>query len=139
MSFRVRPELKHRMDQAAAESGRSVSQEVETRLEKSLIGLPEAFGGRVAYGLALLFAATFRHTAEQHARIDGNEWSLDECLRDGDAFEAGLAAAIRSLWLQHPQGADFVEFLREMLDREVCLRAGGFPAAAEPAADKAAA
>src|SRR4051794_16631558 len=35
MSFRVRPELKRRMDAAAAESGRSVAQEIELRLERS--------------------------------------------------------------------------------------------------------
>lgn len=35
MSFRVRPELKNLMDAAAAESGRSVTQEIEIRLEQS--------------------------------------------------------------------------------------------------------
>jgi hypothetical protein len=35
MSFRVRPELKYMMDQAAAKSGRSVTQEIELRLEQS--------------------------------------------------------------------------------------------------------
>jgi hypothetical protein len=33
MSFRVRPELKEMMDQAAGKSGRSVAQEIEMRLE----------------------------------------------------------------------------------------------------------
>src|SRR3954447_5336639 len=37
MSFRVRPELKNRMDAAAAESGRSVAQEIELRLEQSFL------------------------------------------------------------------------------------------------------
>jgi hypothetical protein len=35
MSFRVRPELKEMMDQAAEESGRSVAQEIELWLENS--------------------------------------------------------------------------------------------------------
>ena len=35
MSFRVRPELKLMMDEAASKSGRSVTQEIEMRLEQS--------------------------------------------------------------------------------------------------------
>jgi hypothetical protein len=35
MSFRVTPELKAKMDAAAEESGRSVTQEIEFRLEQS--------------------------------------------------------------------------------------------------------
>lgn len=35
MSFRVRPEMKNMMDNAAGANGRSVSQEVEMRLENS--------------------------------------------------------------------------------------------------------
>ncbi len=35
MSFRVRPELKSMMDTAASISGRSVTQEIEMRLEQS--------------------------------------------------------------------------------------------------------
>jgi len=35
MSFRVPPELKARMDEAAAASGRSVAQEIEMRLDRS--------------------------------------------------------------------------------------------------------
>jgi hypothetical protein len=60
MSFRVRPELKEKMDRWAEASGRSVAQEVELRLEQSSTneatveqGLDFSFGRRLAALLRL--------------------------------------------------------------------------------------
>jgi hypothetical protein len=46
MSFRVTPAFKAKLDQAAAESGKSLAQEVEQRLERSFVDA-EIWGGHL--------------------------------------------------------------------------------------------
>lgn len=57
LGLRVTAEVKERLERAARESGRSISQEVEMRLERSFAAdehLYERFGGRDVYFLASL-------------------------------------------------------------------------------------
>jgi hypothetical protein len=79
MSFRVPPELKEMMDQAAAKSGRSVAQEIEMRLERTFQNenlrdqvLELAFGridGDLTYVLGkILQIATSQANALAHAQ-----------------------------------------------------------------------
>ncbi len=57
MSFRVTPELKTKMDEAAERSGRSVTQEIEHRLERDF----DPVFPRELRDEALLLGATYRH------------------------------------------------------------------------------
>src|SRR4051812_26657331 len=58
MSFRVRPELKNAMDKAADESGRSVAQEIEIRLETTFRDQDRLFEGLAAVRWSRELAAT---------------------------------------------------------------------------------
>jgi hypothetical protein len=90
MSHRVRPELKQKMDRAAAESGRSVAQEIELRLEQSFRiealrdQVLELAFGRID-GDLLCFLGKILQIATQQARtfIDLEHWS-----DDGSVFKA---------------------------------------------------
>jgi hypothetical protein len=87
MSFRVTPEFKAKLDRAAKESGRSLAQEIELRLERSLDeeryltdGLELGFGRQVA-GLMLAIGIAANHAAPMR-RLPGQlGW-----LSDPEAF-----------------------------------------------------
>jgi hypothetical protein len=90
MSHRVRPELKQKMDRAAAENGRSVAQEIELRLEQSFRSealrdqvLELAFG-RID-GDLMYFLGKILQVATHQARtfFDAEHWC-----DDGSAFKA---------------------------------------------------
>ena len=67
MSFRVTPELKARIDRAAEHSGRSVSLEMELRLEQSF-EKETRLGGPDLSNIATLMLAAFWHAGSQYAR-----------------------------------------------------------------------
>jgi hypothetical protein len=93
MSFRVRPELKEAMDKAAAETGRSVAQEIEIRLENSFRNaelLPDALGmafGRHTAGLVLFLGQLSKHVGDVGA---------------GMSFAAGQPIGASEQWLSQP-------------------------------------
>ena len=74
---RMRTELKGRLEAEAANAGRSLSEEIEHRLERSLLDDDakfEDFGGKGGYELLRAFAMTARMIGEQRGRA---EWWCD--------------------------------------------------------------
>ena len=61
--LRVTPDLKGRIERAAAKSGRSLSQEMEFRIERSL-SLDAAFGSGEMHDMALKMATAFAVDAD---------------------------------------------------------------------------
>ena len=102
LSFRVRPELKARIDEEAAAKGRSIAQEVEMRMEL-LFTIEELLGGLKGIKLASMLFSNFRRGAEQHSLALGEtELGPREWLKDAGCLEAGLSSLVSGLWLQHP-------------------------------------
>jgi hypothetical protein len=83
MSFRVTPEFKAKLDQAAVESGKSLAQEVEQRLERSFVDA-EIWGGHLNLA-AHHMLATVVFTLAAEVRGSPEIW-----LSDPKAFEAVL-------------------------------------------------
>ena len=100
MSFRVRPELKDEMDRVAAQSGRSVSQEIEIRLENSfrdqrlmLDALALAYGRELG-GLLATLGRVMRDTGSHSGvRSTGKVEGADDWFNNPIAYaEAAVAA-----------------------------------------------
>ena len=72
MSFRVTPEFKAKLDQAAKESGKSLAQEVEQRLERSFVDA-EIWGGHLNMAAHHALAAVV-FTLAGEARIKPESW-----------------------------------------------------------------
>jgi hypothetical protein len=83
LTTRITDETRAALDAAAAANGRSLSQEIEFRLERSFAGerayadmIQLAFGGAEPYGLLQVFIAMAR---QQEARKgDGTSWTQDK-------------------------------------------------------------
>src|SRR5262245_36814431 len=91
LSLRVTPEIKKRIDDASLRSGRSQSQEVEFRLERSCgqQGLLEEaltlrYGARLTTLLTTLADAMRGTIYEVHGLIDGEGHDFDEAQWLGD-------------------------------------------------------
>src|SRR5215831_18446747 len=87
LSFRLTPESKGRIDRAAAASGRSISQEVELRIDLSFRDI-DAFDraieighGRQIAGLLMLFGRVMRdvgaHAAHRSTGTVDSNWLTD--------------------------------------------------------------
>jgi hypothetical protein len=95
VGIRTTKKLKDLLQRAADSSGRSVAQEIETRLEQSfsletLLGSPEA----------VLPAAAFALAGQQAAEVSGHpaaEWRNDR-----HCYETAMVALVEVLWRQHP-------------------------------------
>lgn len=122
LSLRVTPEVRMKLDQAAAQTGRSISQEAELRLERSFDrqdllceSASYAFGPRLAGTLlavgkavALLgplqkFAVTM---SKDGALIEQGRWDHDEVARQNSAKVADLIFRI----LINPESEDAASF-----------------------------
>src|SRR5262245_50912099 len=84
LGLRVTEERRRALDEAAAKSGRSISQEIELRLEQSFLD-EEALGGREMLGLFRMMAGAAMMVEE---RLGGRSWSTD-----WEAFQA-----VREAW-----------------------------------------
>jgi hypothetical protein len=104
LSFRLTPESKARIDKAAAASGRSISQEVELRLDLSFRDIDafdraiEVGHGRQIAGLLMLFGRVMRDVGAHAAHlstgtIDSN-WLTDPFAFDQVA--KGIATALEA-------------------------------------------
>jgi hypothetical protein len=116
LGLRVTPEMKQRLDEAAAHSGRSQSQEAEFRLERSFDRealLSEALAlkyGQNLAGILQALANTMLSVAFGHTMMTGGAstrnrfWPPDAFTDDPGSLELGLLAGtafLTSLW---PQG-----------------------------------
>ena len=76
MGFRPTIEVRHKLEEAARQSGRSLSREVEDRLERSFLSEEahhETFGGAEAYRLVRLLALLANEVSE----VTGKPWTSD--------------------------------------------------------------
>jgi hypothetical protein len=96
---RARPSLKAKLDAAAQANQRSVSEEVEVRLEQSF-SLETLLGRREALFPAVAFALAGQHAAE----ISGHP--VAEWQRDQHCYEEAMLALVEVLWRQHPDPDD---------------------------------
>jgi hypothetical protein len=86
LGFRVTPDMKNRVEAAAAASGRSISQEAEFRLERSFSD-DSAFSSPEVRLWAHYLAAKFHKEGSFRARekgsaVDDKQWMADpDCLR----------------------------------------------------------
>ena len=86
---RIRTELKERLESAAGDAGRSLSEEIEFRLERSFReddARVQEFGGRWAYELFRLLAAAARNVS---ARM-GEDWLENEQAYDQVRLAIGV-------------------------------------------------
>jgi hypothetical protein len=139
---RLHPSLRDRLQEAADEAGRSLSEEVEQRLLASFDRVESHFGGPVGFNAALMLFANFRHAGNLRAQANGHpEWGIAQWLHDADCFERALAELVRSVWSQHPNEAvttaDFIRWLKRLKHRAMSAARSGFIEDLEPAAKRA--
>jgi hypothetical protein len=95
-TFRVRPELDSVLAQAAQQSGRSVSEEIERRLDlsfKSEDVFTAALGGPELRDHALILIASFA----AGGRSDSNGRPPQEWLRDKDSYRQAFVGAAMAM------------------------------------------
>lgn len=102
VSFRVTPDLKARLNRVAEESGRSISLEMEMRLQQSF-EKEARLGGPDLANLAMLMLAAFSHAGAQYARANENPDSPKRWLQDPAAYGAAVAAVLRALIIGDPE------------------------------------
>jgi hypothetical protein len=134
---RIRESLRARLEEMAAAHGRSLSEEIEQRLEDSFIGLEARFGGKAALNVAVMLFACFEFVGQQEAALKGHpEWTVAEWIADKECFEAALAQLIRSTWEHHPPPVskrDLYEWLKDEALLEAARLQSGFVAPEAPA------
>jgi hypothetical protein len=100
ITVKVAPDLKLRIERAAAASTRSVSAEVETALERATVG-QEFLGGasvqRVLDKVALAFAHEGQRAADLKRKRAGSDWTADP-----DCYVAAMLGAVETLLLSQP-------------------------------------
>jgi Arc-like DNA binding dprotein len=96
---RVRPSLKSALDVAAQANRRSVSEEVEARLEQSF-SLETILGSQEALLPAAAFALAGQHAAEATGQ------PVADWRNDRHCYEEAMLALLEVLWRQHPGPGD---------------------------------
>lgn len=84
IGFRVPAELKIRLEKAAEESGRSISQEAEIRLEKTFDSddaIVETFGGKKSFAIMRLFASAKLHIEEMMDASWETDWDCNQRIK----------------------------------------------------------
>ena len=92
---RVRPAVRDQLERAAQENRRSISEEAESRIERSFL-LDQVLGGRYP----LLVAAALTLAGQQAAAFKG--LPIEAWQTEPECFETALLAAVKTLWAQHP-------------------------------------
>jgi hypothetical protein len=111
MSFRVEPQLKERMEQASARSGRSVAGEIELRLvqadtrESLLVQVLELAYGRRAAGVVMAVMHAFVREGRIAGFASGGTFTaMERWLDDPFAFARAAEAAVTALEAFRPAG-----------------------------------
>ncbi len=97
-STRIRPDLRKKLEQATKRTGRSLSQEIERRLNRSFVEddkIAEVFGDRRTYVLMRMMADAI-HFGHEPANLS---W-----LDNPQEFETAISAALRVLDAIRPEG-----------------------------------
>lgn len=100
-STRIRPDLRQKLEQAAKKSGRSLSQEIEHRLRRTVVEdgkISEMFGDRRTFQLMQMMAMAIR--------FKGDDDRPGEWLDNPDDFEIAIAAALSVLEAVRPGPVD---------------------------------
>jgi hypothetical protein len=98
-STRIRPDLRQKLEQAAKKSGRSLSQEIEHRLRRTVVEdekISEMFGDRRTFLLMQMMAMAIR--------FKGDDDRPGEWLDNPEDFEIAIAAALSVLEAVRPPG-----------------------------------
>jgi hypothetical protein len=93
LGLRVTADIKQRLDGAAVASGRSQSQEAETRIGRSFADedvITAALGGAELRDLALMMVATFAHGGKAAAASEGKSIKASDWLRDQESYRAAV-------------------------------------------------
>jgi hypothetical protein len=118
---RIRESLKQRLEEDAAKQGRSLSEEIELRLEGSYDRIESHFGGPAGLRLAVTLWANFNFAGGQWAQVQGHpEWTPAEWLADPRCFEKALETLVDSVWAQRPPPVtpeDFFRFCERLYNR----------------------
>jgi hypothetical protein len=110
---RLRPSLKAALEAAAWVNRRSLSEEIEGRLEQSFT-LETVLGGRDA----LVMSATFVLAGQRAAEHEGHpEWGPAQWREDPVCYETAILAVARALWDRHPDQAGIKWSWREWISR----------------------
>lgn len=100
-SFRVRAGLREKLEAAATSNQRSISEEIEIRISRSLTPgaiVAEALGGHEMRNLAVSAALAFAGGASLAAKDAGHaDWTAAEWSRDRDCYRAGIIRAMTAL------------------------------------------
>lgn len=119
---RIRESLRDRLEAAADANGRSLSEEIEQRLEDSFDRLDKPFGGPAGLRVAIMLSASYLFTGGQLATANGHpDWTPDEWMADPGCFESALAALVRSVWTHHPEPVtreDYYRFVECLITSE---------------------
>src|SRR5690348_10663313 len=85
---RIRETLKQRLEEAAKREGRSLSEEIELRLEDSFGRVDSAFGGPLGLHTAIMLYANYRYAGDVEARRLGHpNWTIAEWILNQDCCE----------------------------------------------------
>jgi hypothetical protein len=135
VTIRMRDKLKSAVEQSAAAGQRSISEEIETRLEKSLAAEAQ-FGGPEMLAIVNLMAGAFLRGGQLGARARQHpEWSTAEWLADPFCYRAAAYAVADALNLPTPTSASTSDpaALHELLTGMV---ARGAPLTVKKGSDK---
>jgi hypothetical protein len=120
---RIRGSLKQRLEEDAAKQGRSLSEEIELRLERSYARIEDQFGGAAGLRMAIMLWSGFAHAGNQAAHMQGHsDWTSAQWLADRRCFEQALTQLVRSVWEYHPEEVthqDFYKFCEYLYHRRL--------------------
>ena len=106
VTIRMRDELKAKVEQSAAKQQRSISEEIEKRLETSFADEARV-GGPAMLGMANMMAAAFLRGGQLVAAALGHpEWTPEEWIHDKDCHRGGAWAVGSTLGLPLPGKAE---------------------------------
>lgn len=110
-TFRVRGPLDEQLRKSADNSGRSVSEEIEYRLERSFAE-DNAFGGGPVKQMALRMAVAFETGGRAAAAASGHPgWTSAEWILDPGCYRTAVFAVIETLLKVYP-GANLTDILQ---------------------------
>ena len=111
LNMRTTQVVREALEKAAADSGRSLAQEVEARLNQSLAA-EMTWGSQEMQRVALLMASAFAMAGGAAARGAGHpEWTSRDWIRDKGCYKAGMISVIETIMLQFPDDASLRDIM----------------------------
>jgi hypothetical protein len=102
LNMRTTESVRDKLAKAAVDSGRSLAQEVEVRLERSFND-ELALGGPEMRMLSMSLISSFYLRGTEAARNNGHpEWTVKEWMANSYCYSAAFVAAIETLMKNHP-------------------------------------